>query len=134
MTSLIVGIDPGVSTGFSVWDAEAQQLMQVKTLCAAKAMQTVADMWHMGSLKMVVFEDARMRGGGKEQRFGAGSVCRDCSIWVEWLGLLGCPYMGVSPKAKGAKVSDKMFKAITGWQGRTSEHARDAAMLVFGRR
>jgi hypothetical protein len=38
------------------------------------------------------------------------------------------------PPAKGAtKLDPDFFKALTGWKKRTSEHARDAAMIVFGR-
>ena len=29
-------------------------------------------------------------------------------------------------------VDAARFAKLTGWQGRTSEHARDAAMLVYG--
>lgn len=38
------------------------------------------------------------------------------------------------PPTKGAtKMSAEAFRDLTGWRGRTSEHSRDAAMLVFGR-
>jgi len=31
------------------------------------------------------------------------------------------------------KLTADQFKRITGWHGRTNEHGRDAAMLVFGK-
>ena len=35
-------------------------------------------------------------------------------------------------KYSGTKINSENFKKITGWQKRTSQHGRDAAMLVFG--
>ena len=61
-------------------------------------------------------------------------VRRDSSIWEEFLsGLVGVPFKPVSPQSKGAKLNAQQFARLTGWTGRTSEHGRDAGMLVFGR-
>ena len=42
------------------------------------------------------------------------------------------PFEMVAPSRNSTKLSAEVFKRLTGWQGRTSEHSRDAAMLVFG--
>lgn len=133
---LMVGLDPGVSTGFAIWSRRDHVLCDVATLGITAAMVRVRLMSDIGSLHSVVFEDARLRTWfgtkGKEALQGAGSIKRDCSIWQEFLeGLEGVPFKPLSPQAKGAKVDAAMFARLTGWQGRTSEHARDAAMLVF---
>jgi hypothetical protein len=39
----------------------------------------------------------------------------------------------VHPAANATKKKAKDFIRMTGWTGRTNEHARDAAMLVFKR-
>lgn len=39
----------------------------------------------------------------------------------------------MAPCRRCTKMDVSKFKAITKWQSRTSEHARDATMLVFGR-
>lgn len=39
----------------------------------------------------------------------------------------------VAPKRNVTKLTHESFVAITKWKGRTNEHKRDAAMLVFGR-
>lgn len=133
---LFVGIDPGVNTGFAVWDATAQAFEEVASLGIVGAMIRVQSMQRFGCLVSVRFEDARMRSWfgskGREALQGAGSIKRDCQVWSEWLEFLDCPYRNISPQAKGAKVSAETFKKLSGWHGRTNEHARDAAMLVMG--
>jgi hypothetical protein len=137
--NLIVGIDPGVSTGFAIWSKKEQKMLDVATLSITEAMTRVRLMHEVGSLHSVVFEDARLRTGyfgeraaAKQQ--GAGSIKRDCSIWQEFVeGLIGVPLLPVSPRSKGAKVDAQRFATLSGWHGRTSEHGRDAGMLVLGR-
>ena len=137
LTSMIVGIDPGVKTGFAVWSRAEQRLTAVETLGITQAMTRIREMADAETLHSVRFEDARLRtwfgARGREALQGAGSIKRDCSIWQEFLqGLVGVPFLPVSPQAKGAKLDAAAFKRLTSWQGRTSEHGRDAAMLVWG--
>jgi hypothetical protein len=132
---LMIGIDPGVTTGVAAWDGQALQSVTSMSICAA--MTHVQVLHQAGRLHSVTFEDARLRtwygSKGREALQGAGSIKRDCQIWAEWLGMLGCPYKSISPQAKGAKVDAAAFARLTGWTARTNNHARDAAMLVFGR-
>ena len=135
--TLIVGLDPGVKTGFAIWSRAEQRLTAVETLCITQAMTRIRAMADAETLHSVRFEDARLRSWfgakGREALQGAGSVKRDCSIWQEFLsGLVGVPFLPVSPHGKGAKLDARAFAKLTGWQGRTSEHGRDAAMLVWG--
>lgn len=139
-----VGIDPGTSTGYAEWNASERRLMTVETLLIHQAMRRVADLWAAGILHSVSFEDARLRKwfgsadarqarSGAGIREGVGSVKRDCSIWADYLGELAIPYRNVAPSSGATKWKADAFAKLTHWQGRTSEHARDAAMLVFGR-
>jgi hypothetical protein len=134
---LVIGIDPGVTTGLAIWDGEGQKLIEVGSMGVVGAMMKVQLKQQSGRLHSVVFEDARLRtwfgAKGREALQGAGSIKRDCQIWVEWLEYLGCAYRAVSPQGKGAKIDAEHFKRLTKWAGRTNEHARDAAMLVIGR-
>lgn len=136
MTRYIVGIDPGVHTGFALWDADKKALAEVASMGIVEALLRTQNMRDANTLHMVVFEDARLRTyfgtKGREALQGAGSIKRDCSVWGEWLAMLGCPVRNVSPLCKGPKVNAERFVKLTGWTGRTNEHARDAAMLVFG--
>ena len=133
----IVGLDPGVHTGFAIWSRTDRRLVDVQTTTITAAMSMVKMMHDFGSLHSVVFEDARLRtwfgAKGREALQGAGSIRRDCSIWEEFLrGLEGVPFKPVSPQSKGAKLDAAQFAKLTGWTGRTSSHGRDAAMLIFG--
>ena len=134
----IIGLDPGVTTGYAVWDRIKRTLLRVESMAIHQAMAVILAHREAGSLHMVVFEDARLRTGyfgpnarAKEQ--GAGSVKRDCKIWSDFLHDHGIAHLAISPKRKGAKLDAQRFAKLTGWASKTNEHGRDAAMLIFGR-
>jgi hypothetical protein len=136
--SIMVGVDPGVTTGLAEWDRHGRRLAAVGSMLLHEAWARVLELRDAGQLHSVTFEDARLRTGYFGERSaaklqGAGSVKRDCSAWADFLGAHGIPYRSISPRAKGAKLDAEPFARITGWRGRTNEHGRDAAMLVFGR-
>ena len=134
-----IGIDPGKKTGFAVWDHDARYLAEVSTMSITQAMEKVrmmADILGRENIRMYI-EDARKRKWygrtGRERLKGAGSICRDSTIWDDFCRELGVQYVMVAPRCNTTKLNAQQFKAITGWQGLTSNHARDAACLVFGR-
>ena len=131
-----IGIDPGVNTGLAVWDMKARDLLKVCSLSIVEAMDEIDTIRRSAEI-IVRFEDARLRtwfgSKGKESLQGAGSIKRDCQIWESWLLSRGIPYKAVKP-AKGATKWDAgYFRKVTGWSQRTNEHARDAALLVWGK-
>lgn len=137
-----IGIDTGVNTGIAVWDTESRDLLSVETTTITKAMLSVLDFLQSDERVKVVFEDARQRKWipampdirremGRWQ--GSGSVMRDCKIWEDFCKENSIPYEAVAPKRNRTKLTAEAFNRLTGWKGRTSEHARDAAMLVFGK-
>lgn len=136
-----IGLDPGTNTGYAVWDKVGRRLEAVETMTITKAMERVmahVDMCKaFGGYVVVFFEDARKRSwfgrAGREKLQGAGSVKRDCAIWQTFCEEIGVEYRMIAPKHNTTKLTAAQFRVLTGWQGRTSEHARDAAMLVFGR-
>ena len=136
---ICVGIDTGKHTGFAVWDTEKRQLDFVDTIPIHEALLRIWSQRHANV--EVYFEDARQRKWygtktAKEDRNklqGAGSVKRDSTIWEDALKDWGIPFHAVAPKHNVTKMTPEYFRALTGWKGRTSEHSRDAAMLVFGR-
>lgn len=134
-----IGIDPGKKTGFAVWDNDAKYLAEVSTMSITQAMEKVrmmAAILGRENIRMYI-EDARKRKWygrtGRERLKGAGSICRESTIWDDFCRELGVEYRMIAPRHNTTKLKDAQFKTITGWQGRTSDHARDAAMLVFGR-
>jgi hypothetical protein len=97
-----------------------------------------------------------LRGEGREQ--GAGSVKRDSAIWEEFAKHYGYQYTMLNPisapkviggeyldkaneekrraglikSPKGKECTGESFNKVTGWNAKTTGHARDAAMLVWG--
>jgi hypothetical protein len=133
---ITVGIDPGVKTGFAT--ASGGKLLRVESMRIDQAMAEVAALHNAGALRMVVYEDARRRGGaGKrsaKRAQGAGSIKRDCRIWADYLAAIGCPVLSLAPQRGLTKWKTKDFAASTGWARRTNEHGRDAALLINGRK
>ncbi len=135
---IYIGIDPGTNTGFA--KSIAGRLHEVKTYNIVQAMDAVAHSarWAKSNDKRLVvyIEDARLRKwvtGGREKLQGVGSVKRDCGIWEEFCVHHDIHFVLVAPKNNKTKLSAEQFKRLTGWTHRTSEHARDAVMLIWGR-
>lgn len=134
----MVGVDPGVSTGFAEWDSLRRRFVAVTSYKLHEAWARVLELHEAGQLHSVTFEDARLRTGyfgkdSKAKQQGAGSVKRDCGAWADFLGAHGIPYRAISPRQKGAKLDARAFACLTGWTERTNEHGRDAAACVWGR-
>ena len=136
---IYIGIDPGVSTGYAVYDSHLRKLLEMQTWKIHEAMDAVRR--HVTGIAgyipiKVRFEDARQRTwfgqAGREQLQGAGSIKRDCLIWEDFLDDLRVDFLAVKPQKGMTKWSPTQLTRLTGWTGRTSEHARDAALLVWG--
>ena len=137
---ILIGIDTGVHTGFAVaFDhGEGGELQKVQSLSITQAMQCVLEYEDEHDLKdiMLYIEDARKRTwftGGREKAQGVGSVKRDAQIWEDWCKEQGINFKLIHPAANATKKKVEDFTRMTGWAGRTNEHGRDAAMLVFKR-
>lgn len=130
---LYIGIDPGVKTGIAIWDTEKQKFQAIKTCGFWEAHEVINSL--IGNSMQLIIEDPRkVRFKTDPARAqGAGSVKRDASLWEELCVHLGVSYILLRPNKTLTKWSAEKFKRVTGWKGRTSSHARDAAMLVFQR-
>ena len=134
---IIIGIDTGTSTGFAVWHKPEKRFLEIVTLMIHQAMNRVLH-YHAtyGDDLFVRFEDARLRTWFKDKSVeslqGAGSIKRDCTIWDDFLKDNKIQYASIAPRRGLTKIPDDKFKMYTGWTDRTSNHARDAAMLVYG--
>ena len=139
--TLYIGIDPGTHTGVAIWDKTSRRLELVDTMTITKAIELVKANVELtksfGGEVVVFIEDARKRtwfgSANREKLQGAGSVKRDCSIWETFCDELGVECRKIAPKHNTTKLTSAKFRVLTNWQGRTSEHARDATMLVFVR-
>ena len=139
---IVVGIDPGVHTGLAVWDTSSRQLLDVRCSGIVEAMRYLHQLKDEKGIGLIVFEDARQRKWIPREKdlsqfrgraMGAGSVKRDCSIWEEFCKVYLIDFVKTPPRQGMTKFTDAYFRGITGYDRRTNEHGRDAAMLVFGR-
>lgn len=133
---VLIGVDPGTHTGIAV--KRHLKLEIIETLTIFEALNAViawkktcdAHLWTM----LVRIEDARLRTyfgkTDREKLQGAGSIKRDCAIWEEVLTELQIPFEFVHPRNVKATTAE-YFKKLTGWEGRTSIHAREAAFLIL---
>lgn len=142
----VVGIDTGVHTGYAEWDCRKKEFVVVKTMMLHQAMFRLherIDAWRKEKKVFLIrIEDARQRkwindkytkdGALRNIQQGAGSVKRDARIWEDFLTDAGASFEMVAPKNNTTKLSAIAFRNLTGYAGQTSEHARDAAMMVFG--
>jgi hypothetical protein len=134
-------MDPGVNTGLACYDKATQKLIRVETTKLHTALIFLYVAHHGGQAMHVFIEDARRRRwipvkdeiSDRARLQGAGSIKRDCNIIEDALIEWKIPYTLVAPRNNKTKTSAEEFKRITGWEGRTSNHARDAAMLLIGR-
>ena len=119
-----IGIDTGVKTGFAAWDSEKRHFLEIVTLTITQAMERVLIYRNIGlttgSEIRLYIEDARLR-----KWFGntGQDWCREHEI--------DC--LMVAPKNNKTKMNSESFKRLTGWRKAVSEHARDAACMVYGR-
>lgn len=139
---LNIGIDTGRHTGFAVWDGDSFIELDTKTISSA-LLEVRRYAANFGRENITVYiEDARLRkwipqeasrSDYRGKLMGAGSVKRDATIWEDFCREEEIRLVKVPPKYNTTKLAPLAFARITGYKGRTSEHARDAAMLVFGK-
>lgn len=143
---LYIGIDPGKHTGIAVWDPTEKAFLSVDTMLIHQALHYVEELRHMetarGSSIKVYFEDARQRtwlpkeptrSDYRGKLVGSGSIKRDSTIWEDFCTDSRIEYFKVKPAPGMTKWDAEYFAKVTGWTKRTSNHARDAALLVMGR-
>lgn len=142
---LFIGIDAGTKTGFAVWNTAQKRFGLIGTLMIHEAMDMVKELMSSGTKVKVIVEDSRKRKwfgnadarqakSGAGIREGIGSVKRDCVIWEDFLTDNKIDFEMVHPIKGGTKLSADVFKRSMKYEGRTSEHSRDAALLVYGRK
>lgn len=134
-----IGIDPGTHTGVAV--TVGGELVEVRTLPIHRALLLVeainADsISDRGEPAEMYIEDPNtwrpFKGHNAQAKIqGAGSIKRDFAIWRDFCQDRGLPMHPVKLQGTLKKLSPQIFERITGFEGRTSQHARDAAMLVF---
>jgi hypothetical protein len=132
-----LGIDPGTHTGMAL--AVDGKLTQLYTSDFWECYDWVRDTYRPGEIEIHIEDTNDLpvidRGTGKRShgKIGknVGSVCREASLLISGFRRLGFDVV-VRDNKTTPKLRGEPFRRLTGWNGQTNQHQRDAAMLVFG--
>jgi hypothetical protein len=131
----IVGIDPGVNTGWATYiDGKLMGLQTIQPIDIYAQIVT-------SEAELFVFEDSRLQSAvwiPSKNKAVANNIARKigqvdalCSLIEETCNRYEIKFMRVSPKAKGGKMNSEDFNGLTGWSARSNQHERDAAMVAW---
>jgi hypothetical protein len=158
--SIIVGIDPGRQTGVALYDQRKKKILSVHTLTFWEFLSGFR-LWMSLGIKGVVMENPNLNRPvfmSKEDKESFSNAIESCnhdnvnSIFriymkraqnvgqnkqitthiLEFLDQMKIPVTEIKPSVLTRKVNAAQFKEITGFEGRTNEHTRDAGRLVWG--
>ena len=140
---LFIGIDAGVQTGLAVWNAVAERFEVLTTSTFWEAIALV-ETYPAGEV-VVVVEDSSLnkstfahntprtlQAARRREKISrdVGQNQREAKLLADGLARRGYRVLRIRPRSR--KLGAEPFKRLTRYQGRTSQHGRDAAMLVFG--
>lgn len=131
---VVIGIDPSKRTGIAIY--KEGDLTEVYTGDFWEAIRRVEEFNSDGLIviielpgtKTVWHKQASNRGAIERTAVNVGSVIREAELIIEYLDRN--KIQTIIQRLVG-KVSADTFKRITKWDGRTSQHSRDAAMLCY---
>lgn len=144
-----IGIDAGVNTGFAQWNTDKNEFDGILTLTFWEA---ITKLEQIQELEQFIPEDRKMHvyledpNVNKPTFFhkatasrvrekisqNVGSNKRDAQLIAEFCRYRSIKITLVPPNRKG-KMKPEAFKQISNYKGKTSQHGRDAALLVLGR-
>lgn len=141
-----IGIDGGTNTGFAVWDKKERRFEVIKTLDFWRVYEYI-NKYYPAEHTQIVIEDPSQNKPVFVRRYDpksvreslkiaqdVGGVKRETEKMIEGLERKEYKVQRVRPmKGSMTKLTADYFRRITKYEGSTSEHARDAAMLVFGK-
>lgn len=138
MKKIIIGIDPGQSNGFAIWqdgklNLETFKLYQLfECIEALKPLHSEIQVYIENPHLMHYFKtDAR----AELRQQGAGNVKGTFTHITTYLDARNITWVGLRPNkvsnSYGEAKNRDLFNKITGYTGLCSTHARDAAMLIY---
>lgn len=157
MERIYIGIDGGRETGLAVWNSQKKSYTEILTTTFWGAIDRI-EYWNQyaflnaGELVVVIENPAgnspvfklqtvySATNGTHHSKLSAcaflassiGSVKRESELLIEYCKLHKIIYRALVPgKRSLTKLDQKKFTQYTGNTSRTSQHGRDAAMLVF---
>ena len=136
---IVIGIDPGTTTGFAVYCPSTNRLTVVKSTSFWEAYRSVVA-FHPSEVLGVVIEVPdtkhvwqKVAMGTKaiqRQAVNVGGVLREAQLLADGIEKVGYRVKRVNPRKK---IDANTFREFTGWQGQTNQHERDAGILCWRR-
>lgn len=135
--TVVLGIDPGSSTGLAIF--RAGKLAELRTVEPAGIEAQIVAI----KPSRVVFEDSRLQShtwatAKAMSRAAAVKIARNVGQIDAWCSLVtaicakhSIPAHGISPKAKGSKTTAEQFERLTGWTCKSNQHERDSALVAW---
>lgn len=133
----LIGIDPGINTGFAVLWKKENRLIECRSTDFWGALQSAEEWGKNFEIKVIVekpgtkavwHQGAQSQAAKNRTAVNVGSVIREAELIIERMKILGIECHVVPPKGK---VTSAHFRRVTGWNFQTNQHARDAAMLLY---
>ena len=136
---IVIGIDPGVNMGFAAWSKSKSEFLMLETLTFWQVYDKCT-MYPVDTTKIIIEKsDTTHIWGGKGKGKSASVASRigqnvaapkvQADLLKDRLTALG--FYAVTQKPAGTKMAADLFKRLTGYQGRTNEHNRDAGVIAF---
>jgi len=135
---ILIGIDPGRHIGLAVYETNIGWI-DIATYTDAEAVIGEVQVWR-GPLTVYIEDPAKNKPVFQRPGVSARAMLRVAQnvgankeaarSLIERLRGLGIDVVPVAPR-RAKKMDAKTFQRLTGWTGRTSQHARDAAALVL---
>lgn len=138
---LAIGIDPGVETGFAVWSRVSRQFVELSTLSFWSAYDRVTA-YQPEEIEIFIENPDSKRSMYRRTEFvehsrqrermatNIGSNRREATLLIERLQALDYTVHAIRPLT-ARKWDAAQFARYTKHSGRTSQHVRDAARIVF---
>jgi len=153
--NIMIGVDPGSITGVCVWDPDRQKILDMQSMSHIEFIEWIIignEVYDMvvaienPNLNQPVFmtkeEKDLIKGCGEFQAKdialrillrraqNIGMNKQIAKTLMEFMESKGINFVPIRPFRK--KMDAEQFKNLTKWEGRTNQHNRDAARLVFG--
>lgn len=153
-----IGIDPGLNTGVAVWDRINKRFIEIRTTDFFGAISDIKrHISNWGLLNVNVYIEApqlisttfdkRIKGKSQPQKLkisqNVGMNKKESMLLDKFCQNKNIAHFMIKPTSKTSGKSllknapvgmtqKAYFNKITGWDCQSSEHSRDAAMLVYG--
>ncbi len=134
-----IGIDPGKNTGFAVYDRENKSVARVDTFTFWSAIEELNARYPVDDVHRLIVElprskhvwhnNSTAKKAIQRASVDVGGVLREGELLVEYGIRSGYAVLTQHPQGKRTAAQ---VKKITGYQGRTNSHTRDAIMLAWG--